>query len=82
MSIAEGTPATPTYQPLISVLVAASVGVIADRYLAIPIFVGLPVAMISLAGWWSRWRSGGNLTAASMLLIAAAAAGGAWHHRR
>jgi competence protein ComEC len=77
-------PAEPAWKefaraPLVPVALAATVGVLADRYAVIPLAVGLLVAVGGLVGWGvARYRRSGP--AALWLWVAAAGLAAAHHH--
>jgi competence protein ComEC len=68
--------------PLLLVLSAIAVGLVADRYWIVPIETWLLAAIVSLGGWvLLRWAHRDGVAQLS-LLVAAAALAGAWHHDR
>jgi len=68
------------YQPLVVVFAAASVGVIADYLLAIPMTAWLVFSVSGLFAWSVLKRRIWQPLATLVLSIAIAGAGGAWHH--
>ena len=83
--VVAGEPVTPLAQvlgariwqaPLVPVAVAATAGIVADRWLSIPLPVSLAAVLVFLAGWVV---SQGGL-ALTYLLAAVAAFGAAYHH--
>jgi competence protein ComEC len=65
--------------PLVPVALAASVGLIADRYIGVPFAAGLIVAVVALVGWFVT-RTATPRTATGWQLICAAALGAVHHH--
>ncbi len=65
--------------PLVPVALAASVGLLAERYIGVPLGAGLIVAVVALLGWLST-RTGAPQTASVWLLVCAAALAAAHHH--
>ncbi len=65
--------------PLVPVALAASVGLVADRYIGVPLAVGLVAAVVALVGWVCT-RQVAPQTALGWLLICTAALGAAHHH--
>jgi competence protein ComEC len=72
----------PRYQPLVLVLLAVCLGIIADRYAAWPMSVWWTLVaagwLVWLACWWKRL----DRSAALALALCLAALGGGWHHTR
>ena len=70
------------YQPLVVLLAAMCVGIVADRYATI----SFGAEMVVAATAWSAWLAARVLrrprTAALLLLLVVASLGGAWHHAR
>jgi competence protein ComEC len=78
--------ASSRYQPLVLVLVAVSIGMVADR-LALPIVphsfqLWWAIATIAFLVWTICWRISRLSIAAIAIFICLAAIGGAWHHAR
>ncbi len=65
--------------PLVPVALAASVGLLADRYIGVPLGVGLLVAAVALVGWFVT-RIAAPRTALGWLLVCAAALAASHHH--
>jgi competence protein ComEC len=65
--------------PLVPVALAASVGLIADRYIGVPLAAALVVAVVALVGWLVT-RKATPQTAYGWVLVCAAALGAAHHH--
>lgn len=77
-----GDPRRATAQPLLIVLIAASLGIVVDRALAPPASAWWLLSLLALGAWLLLWRRERWRTATLLLLVAVAAAGGAWHHLR
>jgi hypothetical protein len=83
-----------SYQPLVVVLLAVALGMVADRYLQLSSqiaesswFVGHNTCIAcwllgatSLTAWFWAWRKQYTRTAGWLVLASAALAGAAWHH--
>ncbi|MCI0702701.1 MAG: DNA internalization-related competence protein ComEC/Rec2 [Planctomycetia bacterium] len=65
--------------PLVPSALAASVGLVADRYIGVPFEVGLVAAVAALASWFFL-RTASPQAAFGWLLVCAAALGSAHHH--
>ena len=67
-------PASPVrrHQPLVIVLLAMGVGILADRWLRPGVTAEISVAALSLLGWASSWLAGRERTAVVPLTIAVA----------
>jgi competence protein ComEC len=74
-------PALP-YQPLVIVVLAAAVGIGADRQGAIPLWACFSTAFAAVAAWFALWRRRRPRRAALALLLAVAGTAAAWHHCR
>jgi competence protein ComEC len=72
----------PRYQPLVIVAVAVCAGIVADRYLALPVGAWWAAGVLAWALWLLLWRLRSDRTAGTAILAAAMACGGAWHHCR
>lgn len=81
--------AEPPYQPLVVVLAAASLGIVADRFWPLPLGAWWTMAVGGLTAWailarpalLGRFRLGRQLHLTNAtLLLAAAATAAAWHH--
>jgi competence protein ComEC len=72
----------PRYQPLVIVLVAVCVGIVADRFLPLPVLVWWVGAGGALATWLALRRCGWECIASIALLLAVAATAASWHHCR
>src|SRR5689334_8420802 len=70
------------YQPLVTVTLAASSGIIFDRYFPAPpsFGVGCLLAAGFLTVWSYAWRKGRDAIAVWPLLAAVAITGAAWHY--
>jgi len=75
-------PSAPRYQPLVIVLIAACVGIVADRYWLASVFRWWTVAGVGWVAWLLLWKNGREQTAAVCLLLAVAATAASWHHCR
>ncbi|HEY1192100.1 MAG TPA: ComEC/Rec2 family competence protein, partial [Gemmata sp.] len=80
----DDAPAPPPWRefaraPLVPFALAASAGLVADRYTGVPLNAALIVAAGALAGWFVTRRASPH-TALSWLLTCAAALGAAHHH--
>src|SRR5690606_10832145 len=73
--------ALPVYQPLVGVLVIASAGILADRFLAVPVWIWLLLAAVALVRWRVLYGRAADQPAAIALLVAVFCLGAAWHHR-
>ena len=73
---------TPRYQPLVIVLVAVCVGIVADRFWPLPLFAWWTAAAFGWGVWAVLRRRDFHAMAAVPLLLAVAATAGAWHHLR
>ena len=65
--------------PLVPVALAASVGLLADRYIGVPLAAGLVAAVVALVGWFFT-RASTPQTALGWLLVCTAALAAAHHH--
>ncbi|MBM3982501.1 MAG: ComEC/Rec2 family competence protein [Planctomycetes bacterium] len=65
--------------PLVPVALAASAGLLAERYIEVPLGAGLIVAAVALVGWFAT-RATAPQTASAWLLVCAAALASAYHH--
>lgn len=65
--------------PLVPVALAASVGLLADRYVGVPLGAGLITAAVALVGWLVT-RSVTPQVALGWLLVCAAAVAASYHH--
>ncbi len=65
--------------PLVPVALAATAGLIADRYIGVPLGAGLSAAVVALVGWYFT-RSATPRAALGWLLVCAAALASAHHH--
>ena len=72
----------PRYQPLVVVLAAACVGVVADRMAGPAVGVWWAVAAAAWVVWLGLWRRRCEGIAAAMLLLSVASTAAAWHHCR
>ena len=72
----------PRYQPLVIVAVAVCAGIVADRYLALPVGVWWAACAFAWSLWLLLWRRSSDRAAGAAILVALAACGGAWHHCR
>ena len=77
---AENHPKRPKYHPLVIVLVAACVGIVADRRFELPLGLSGTVAGGMWVGWVVLWRRGWDRASNVALLGAVAWWGAAWHH--
>ncbi len=68
------------YQPLVIVLAAAVVGIVADRHWPLAGYAWWAVAGAAWLGWLGLWRLRCDRVAAVVLLPAVAATAAAWHH--
>ena len=68
------------HQPLVVVLAAVAIGVVADRYLPSTIAWWWPAAWVTWFAWWLLWRRGHDRVAVASLLVSLALVGAAWHH--
>ena len=65
--------------PLVPVALAATVGLLADRYIGVPLGAGLIVASVALVGWLCT-RIATPQTSLGWLLVCTAASAAAHHH--
>jgi competence protein ComEC len=65
--------------PLVPPALAVTVGLLADRYIGVPLGAGLVAAAVSLVGWFFT-RIAAPRAALGWLLVCAAALGAAHHH--
>jgi competence protein ComEC len=65
--------------PLVPVALAATVGLIVDRYIGVPFDAGLIAAAVALAGWFFT-RTASRQVALGWLLLSAAALAAVHHH--
>jgi competence protein ComEC len=65
--------------PLVPVALAASAGLLAERYIGVPLGAGLIVAAVALVGWLTT-RATAPQTALGWLLACVAALGAGYHH--
>lgn len=65
--------------PLVPVALSASVGLVADRYIGVPLAAGLITAVVAIVGWLVT-RNATPRTAYGWLMICTAALGAAHHH--
>ena len=72
----------PAYQPLVAVALAASAGILLDRFVDVPLGLWWIVGAVGLAAWLPLWRRYRHTPSALALLLAAASLGGAWHHEQ
>ena len=70
------------YQPLMLLLAAVCLGILADRYLSPPLVLGWLLAGGALLGWLAAWRRARLRVANVFLMAGLAAAAAAWHHAR
>ncbi len=73
-------PAGMNYHPLVIVLAAACLGIVADRFLPMPAPVWWSAAIVCWVVWAVLWRRHWRVTSSSMLLLSVAGGFGAWHH--
>lgn len=73
-------PRATKYHPLVIVLAAACVGIIADRHLGLPLGLSVSIAAVLWLGWLIAWQRGWARTSSSVLLGAVAFCGAGWHH--
>jgi competence protein ComEC len=73
-------PAAACRHPLVILLAAAVVGIVADRFCPLPFTLWSCAAVVSLAAWLAIRRRGRLRLAITAALLAAAAAAAAWHH--
>lgn len=64
--------------PLVPVALAASAGLVAERYIGVPLPAALVVCAVSLAGWFATRRTPG--VAFGWLLVCCAALAAGYHH--
>jgi competence protein ComEC len=65
--------------PLVPVALAATVGLLADRYIGVLLGAGLIAAVVALVGWLAT-RSVAPQTALGWLLVCVAALAASYHH--
>jgi competence protein ComEC len=70
------------YQPLVLALMAASAGVLLDRFAPVAEAVWWLGALVAWCGWWLAWRQGARRAAALPLVISIGLTAAAWHHCR
>ena len=70
------------YTPLMIVLAAASLGIIADRLCSFSVWIWFSAGTLSLFAWWAARRFGWTKTASTLVLLAAAGTAAGWHHCR
>ena len=75
-------PGAARYQPLVIVLAAVCLGILADRRLGVSMFCWWAAAGAAWPAWFWLWRTGHHRVAELVLLAAVAACAGAWHHCR
>ena len=75
-------PVEPRYQPLVIVLVAVCVGIMADRFWPMAVGSWWAIAAGAWMAWMVAWRWKWDRCAAGAILLAVAAAAGSWHHCR
>lgn len=68
------------YQPLVLVLAAVAVGIVADRCWPRPLAAWWVGSLASWAAWWCLSRCGRDRLAAVPLSVSLAALGAGWHH--
>ena len=68
------------FLPLVVILAALALGVLADCAMPLPVPAWLGASGIGLLGWFGLWFLGRDRAAAVVLLLAVACAGGARHH--
>lgn len=73
---------SPRRQPLVFVLAAVVVGILADSRLDWALTCEWLAATVALLGWAWLWSRGHRGWAAGFLLVAIASAAAAWHHAR
>ncbi|HJQ78623.1 MAG TPA: ComEC/Rec2 family competence protein [Lacipirellulaceae bacterium] len=83
---ANGADKSLRYQPLITVLIAAALGIVLNRYAADAIGLSATswcaLAAALLIAWWYLWRTGRDRSAALPLLIGVVLSAAAWHDLR
>ena len=80
-SLAEqNTDLHPHYQPLVTVLAAASVGIMADWYWPQRFVTWWTVSLLTLGIWYLLTKKGYHRTAAAAIFFAIVSLAGAWHH--
>lgn len=72
----------PRYQPLVIVLTAVCVGIMADRFWPTSVFGWWALGGSALVVWMGLWRRKWQRLAAIALLLAVAATAASWHHCR
>ncbi|MEX2112297.1 MAG: ComEC/Rec2 family competence protein [Pirellulales bacterium] len=70
------------YQPLVTVLLAVCVGIVADYYWGLSLGWWWSIALAAWLAWWAFWRREHASLAVWPLLISVAASSGGWHHCR
>jgi competence protein ComEC len=70
------------YQPLVTVLAAACLGIALDGLLAWPVWCWWPAALVGWIAWWALWRGGQSRWSSVPLLASVALTFAAWHHDR
>ncbi|MBN1908617.1 MAG: ComEC/Rec2 family competence protein [Pirellulales bacterium] len=73
---------SPRYQPLVVVLVAVCLGIVADRYFSLPLVTLWLVSVTAGVFWLALWWKQHDRTAGLVLLAAVAATAAGWHHCR
>jgi competence protein ComEC len=72
----------PRYHPLVLVLIAVALGILADRRLGLPLAFWWPAAVGAWLVWLAAWRRRLDRVGAVALGISLAACGASWHHAR
>jgi competence protein ComEC len=70
------------HAPLVPAALAITAGIVADRYVAVPLVVSLVAALVCLAAWLAALPGKGRGLALVYLALAGVAFGAAWHHFR
>ena len=78
----EPDPKKANYHPLVIVLAATALGIVADNYRPLPVGLWWSIALGGLIAWLILWRLDRIRIAAAVLLIAVAAIAASWHHCR
>jgi competence protein ComEC len=66
--------------PLVPIAVAATAGIVADRYLGVPLVFSLTAAVACLVAWWCHRTGPRPMLGLLYLCVGVAAAGAAHHH--